>query len=221
MELRIKSPSVWGIKSNAVGIINQCMGYSSDEHNELCYSSGVNYIVGRYSEGKWALPYILSHKRRTIILHDPIDDNKSETIVINHIKKQMMYTIEYIMYNGRKADINEILDLSCYIGERKYSRRKRLSYYIQKGCKKSKINYNEFVEISEQGADYYERTLDSLWHEEELYYRSLIAISEGKKIICFPWLFDSKILKINRLERLNVLAEKYNCVILIPIQNEE
>ncbi len=221
MELRIKSPDIWGIKSNAIGI-NGCLSYTGDEHKELCYPLGVNYIAGRYSEGKWALPYILSHKRRTIILHNPIDNNKSETIVVNHIKKQMLYTIEKIIFNERKTDIDEILDISCYIVEAKYSKRKKLSYYIQKGCKKSEINYNEFVETSEEDADYYERTLGSLWHDEELYYRSLIAISEGKKIICFPWLFDFKTRNVtNRLERLNVLAEKYNCVILIPIQNEK
>lgn len=219
MELIIKSPYIWGIKSNSIGTIG-CFAYN-EEYKELIYSFGINFIVGGYHEGKWTIPYILSHKSNIVSHRNPNNKNSYDIKIIHNIKNKMKYTFDCIKYNENKLDINQIFDISCYIGEKKYCERRKLSYYIKKGCKKSKLNFKEFIELSKENNLYYDNKLIALKREEELYYRSLIAISEGKKIICFPWIKDFKCINItNRIERLNDIAKKYECILLIPISNE-
>lgn len=225
MELKIKGTEIWGIKNSSIGI-NGCFSCVG-KNEELYFSSGFNLLIGEYHDCSWAIPYLISHKGEVFYhyndkMHKKCKfDTTTEFKKIYNIKNHMKYTFDYVSLNQNEVDIEDILSLSSYIGEKKYRIEKNLGYYIKKGCKKSKINFDDFINASGETIEYFNNQLKVI-HHERLYYHSLIAISEGKKILCYPWIQSFKHFDLEeKINNLNNIAQYYDCILLIPLLDEK
>lgn len=140
------------------------------------FSSGVNMLIGDIDMKARAISYII-----------PI-----RTASISHIYTQKFYA----ELRGEPISRKELAKKACFMTPAYFSRRKTVRQLVEKGLKKEKssLTAEEVRDMFELDKGRFERRLNCTGNEV-VRAMAAVAFSQGKDIICFPWMtkaeFDS------------------------------
>lgn len=166
-------------------------------YNTYNFVRGINTLEGEIDSGSWAASYILSMYKE-----------KSKDFILSDFN---------LSVNGKEADINELLNFSCYLSEEHplFSSKKSVRKLVSDGLRKTKLSYtaDQIKTMFELDDIRFEHPISNLSGEK---FRAMAAIgySYNKQLYCFPWLSNSRFESYNnnilwllsKLEQLNLTA---------------